>query len=29
METPEWHAKAPNKEEYYQSLKELGYESNT
>lgn len=28
METPEWHAKAPNKEEYYQSLKELGYESN-
>ena len=29
MEEPEWHAKAPNKEEYLQSLKELGYESNT
>jgi transketolase len=29
MEKPEWHAKAPNKEEYYQSLKELGYESNS
>ena len=28
MEEPEWHAKAPNKEEYLQSLKELGYESN-
>ena len=29
MEKPEWHAKAPNEEEYYQSLKELGYESNS
>ena len=28
MENPDWHAKAPNKEEYLQSLKELGYESN-
>lgn len=28
MEHPEWHAKAPNKEEYNNALKELGYESN-
>ena len=28
MEEPEWHAKAPNKEEYNNALKELGYESN-
>ena len=28
MEGDEWHAKVPNKEEYLQSLKELGYESN-
>ena len=28
MEQPEWHAKAPNKEEYNNALKELGYESN-
>tara|TARA_B100000963_G_C22639539_1_gene679656 strand:+ start:3672 stop:4451 length:780 start_codon:yes stop_codon:yes gene_type:complete len=29
MEQPEWHAKAPNQEEYIESLKELGYESNS
>ena len=29
MEQPEWHAKAPNKEEYNNALKELGYESNS
>ena len=29
MEQPEWHAKAPNQEEYIKSLKELGYESNS
>ena len=28
MEEPEWHAKAPNEEEYNNALKELGYESN-
>ena len=28
MEQPEWHAKAPNKEEYNNALEELGYESN-
>ena len=27
MEDPEWHAKAPNEEEYNNALKELGYES--
>ena len=28
MEDPEWHAKAPNEQEYNNALKELGYESN-
>jgi transketolase len=28
MEHPEWHAKAPNENEYKLALKELGYESN-
>lgn len=28
METPEWHAKAPSKEEYEKAVKELNYESN-
>lgn len=29
MEQPKWHSKAPNEQEYLESLKELGYESNS